>query len=101
MAKYSGGGESKRPRAGNPMPAKEDLAENEVAINATGDLDDLGRCQISAYWLDGYLPPSGVRGQVFFTNLAEFVRRQTADGRKVTALDERTHRLLDGPEITP
>lgn len=89
-----------KPRSDNPTPAKEDLGVDETAIRVHSDsLDELGRVQLSAFWLDGYLPPSGVRGQVFFTGLADFVRRNSRNGRKVTALDEHTHKLLDSLDL--
>jgi hypothetical protein len=79
-------------------PAEEDLAENEVALDVTGDLDEMGRAQFTAYWLDDCLSLSRLRGQVFHTKLAAFVRRETARGHKVTAFNERTHKILDGLE---
>lgn len=78
------------------IPRREDLAPNEVALSITSDrLDEQGRVQFTAHWLDDYLPPSGVRAQVFHTNLADFVHRQHRTGHRVTALDEHTHKLLD------
>lgn len=98
---YTGGGEPKSPRPANPVPAKEDLDADEVTIRIHDDFDDLGRCQFTAFWLEDYLTPDGVRGQVFFANLADWVRRTDADGRKVTALDNHTHQMLEGLEAAP
>lgn len=80
------------------IPGREDLTENEVVIAATSPVDDLGRAQFHAFWLDDYLTPDGVRGQVFHTDVAAFVRREADQGRKVTALDESTQAILDGLE---
>jgi hypothetical protein len=86
----------------NPIPAKETLAPDEVAIRIHSEaFDDFGRVQFTAFWLDDYLPPNGVRGQVFHTNLADFVRRNVAGDRKVTALDEHALTLLDDLELQP
>ncbi len=78
------------------IPDCSELDPNEFAITITDEhLDDLGRAQFFGHWLDDYLPPSGVRGQVFNTNVAGWVARQEREGRKVTALDEHTHQILD------
>jgi hypothetical protein len=74
-------------------PTYEDLADNEIAIRVDRDLDRQGCCRLTAFWRNDF---GGVRSQVFHANLEDFVNREHLDGRRVTALDEHTHRILDG-----
>lgn len=73
------------------MPSPEDftLPTETIVYPKSGEkLDDLGRIQFTAFWLDDYLPPNGVRGQVFHTNLADFIARDEARGKTVRVVGE-------------
>lgn len=48
----------------------------ETLVEVISPVDDLGRVQFVAYWRDDYLPPAGVRGQVFYARLDEFAARR-------------------------
>ncbi len=60
-----------------------DPAEMLVRISLGQNPDTGGRVQFTAFWLDDYLPPDGVRGQVFNTNLDRFVRDTTSPVRVI------------------
>jgi hypothetical protein len=69
-----------------PIPAREDFtSDNETIVWYSADrkFDDVGRIQFTAFWMDEWLTPAGVRGQVFFTNLAEFIARDAERGKTV------------------
>ena len=66
-----------------PMPTRDEIGANEVFVQVRSGPDHLGRVQFTAFWLDDYLPPNGVRGQVFNTLLDEYIARCEQDGRKV------------------
>jgi hypothetical protein len=57
-------------------------------------VDDFGRCQFIAFWLDhnvGYgCDEFGVRGQVFLTDPEAFAERRRAGGRAVTVIYDDT-----------
>lgn len=69
------------------MPTRDEFtAPNEVIVHQTSDAtpDEFGRTRFVAYWpTNQKWVPSGVRGQVFFTDLSRFVAEQEAEGRKV------------------
>lgn len=65
---------------------------NEVLVQFLDDEpDEQGRRRFCAMWLadnTGHaVNESGVRGQVFFTNVAEFVARTIRDGQTVRSMD--------------
>jgi hypothetical protein len=64
------------------MPTRDEIAPNEVLIHIPADAvpDSLNRVQFTAFWRDDYLPPSGVRGQMFYTDPDAFTVRSERDG---------------------
>lgn len=87
---------------GVPTPAWDDIAEDETVIAIDGSMDDLGRVHLDAFWRSAHGPGTatfhnplvGVRGQVFFTNLAEFVANFKRQGRTVRGVDDKTQAML-------
>lgn len=71
-------------------PANTDFTSDTeviVHIRAGAIPDSLSRLQFTAFWLDDYLPPDGVRGQVFYTSLDNFIAADEAKGRKVRVVE--------------
>lgn len=70
------------------MPTRTDFkAPNETIVHHRADVkpDDYGRFQFTAFWLtDQEWVPDGIRGQVFYTNLAKFIARSSGPVRVVT-----------------
>lgn len=56
----------------------------DVQVRAGRDVDDLGRAHFTAFWW-GYHPCVGesVRAQCFYTDLAAWIERHSAEGRVV------------------
>jgi hypothetical protein len=90
---------SKHPPAS--IPAKEDLTEGEVAVVIHCEPDDFGRVDLVVFWLEDYLTPAGVRGQVFFANLAEFLARHERCGVKVRGLNAFSGKILHSVQEEP
>ena len=67
---------------GSGLPVRPAHAR-EIVVEIEGPQDDHGRQTFFAYWLDDYLPPSGVRGQVFRCVLADWIKRKEAAGLTV------------------
>lgn len=65
------------------MPACDEIGSNDVLVQTLSKPDNLGRVRFAAFWIDDYLPPNGVRGQVFNTLLAKFTADCERDGKKV------------------
>lgn len=65
-------GQSK-PNLNNGTPADCRPADNETVIEIVEGPNRHGQHVFFAYWNDNYLPPSGIRGQIFVTNLDQFV----------------------------
>jgi hypothetical protein len=84
-----------------PIPAKEDLTEGEVAVVIHCEPDDFGRVGLVAFWLEDYLTPAGIRGQVFFANLAEFLARHERCGVKVRGLNAFSERFSTPSKRNP
>lgn len=61
----------------------------EFIVHVGGSAPDLfGRTQFAAFWpTDQEWVPGGVRGQVFFASLEEFVARQRDQGYTVRTVD--------------
>lgn len=80
---------------------KHQLADNEFAFELveqtdTGDYVGIrsGRWRFFAYWLDDYLPPDGVRGQMFDTWIENWITQRLLKGEKVTPLDNAGRAIL-------
>lgn len=61
---------------------------DETIVHHAPDMkpDDFGRFQFTAFWLtDQEWVPGGVRGQVFNTNLQDFIARCSGPVRVVTS----------------
>ncbi|MFI5934742.1 hypothetical protein [Actinoplanes sp. NPDC051494] len=74
------------------IPSRGDFTsptETIVYPKAGSRADERGRSQFTAFWLDDYLPPDGVRGQVFHTSLIDFIARHEAQGKTVRVVGER------------
>lgn len=81
------------------MPSKEDVANNTIVLQVTGDKDSMGRRQFYAWWFDPCTPAEGgppdhVRGQVFHTYVEDFVKRSRQNGRRVVGKDERSREAI-------
>jgi hypothetical protein len=64
--------------------------KHETVIEVVDGPNRYGEHTFFAYWEDTYMPPSGVRGQIFLTSLSEFIKRtEKIDGSKIT------YRLVD------
>jgi hypothetical protein len=59
----------------NGTPADCRPINDETVIEVVSGPNKYGQHSFFAYWNDGYLPPSGVRGQIFLANLTDFVSR--------------------------
>lgn len=59
------------------MPSIEDVPFDGflIEVHPDSEPDGLGRQMFTIFWRDPYIPPSGVRAQVYFAVLAE----KTAD----------------------
>ncbi len=51
--------------------------ETETVMEILAGPDHLLRCEFVLYWHDDYLPPEGIRGQVFFADPAPYLARET------------------------
>ncbi len=64
-------------------PRPRDVSEIVVKVKGRAhNGDDI----FFAYWLDAYLPPNGVRGQIFVEPLDTFVKRNQQRGNRVRVL---------------
>ncbi|WP_433330016.1 hypothetical protein [Spirillospora sp. CA-294931] len=84
-----------------PRPTAAQIRPEEDLLQITGALDGMGRQQFSVYWASDtpYAqggPPDGVRGQVFHTQLDEFIttHQQRGDEVRIWAI---TGDAADGP----
>lgn len=66
-----------------PMPIVDELGPNDVFVQVHTEPDGQDRVQFTAFWRDDYLPPAGVRGEVFHTSLEKFTARCEKAGEKV------------------
>lgn len=67
------------------IPTRDELGPNDVLVHIPADArpDNFGRVQFTAFWLDDYLPPNGVRGQVFHADPEKFAAGIERRGEKV------------------
>jgi hypothetical protein len=70
-------------------------SDQEVCIEVHSEPDNFGRQQFTAMWLDDneWRGGSGVHGQVFFTDLSEFVSKTKEKGKTVRF-------VKDGEEVS-
>ena len=86
-----------------PLPLDQDIERSEALKAALADqgadvLIDLhqgpdhnGRHSFTAYWLDNYLPPTGIHAQVFRTTVSEFFERHQKQGKVVKFCPQELH----------
>jgi hypothetical protein len=92
-----------RDRQPTPKPSRDDIADNETVIAIYSTPDDLGRVHLVAFWHSAHGPgmPTfdnpfvGVRVQVFYTNLAEFVANAVRHGHTVRGIDDKSQLMID------
>jgi hypothetical protein len=90
-------------RQSAPKPSWDDIADNETVIAIYSPADDLGRVRLDAYWRSAHGPGTptfhnpfvGVRAQVSYTNLAEFVANTVRHGHTVRGIDDKSQLMID------
>jgi hypothetical protein len=90
-----------------PTPSWDDIANGETVVAIHGTPDDLGRVRLDAFWRSAHGPGTptfhnpfvGVRGQVFYTVLAEFIANTQRQGHTVRGVDDKSQALID--DATP
>lgn len=63
---------------------------DDIVIAVHTDPDGLNRQQFTTYWRDGYLPPDGVRAQVFYMPVDEHVKYWKSKGKRVAIVEDRS-----------
>ena len=66
----------------------------DVLIDIHRGPDRQGRHYFTAYWLDNYLAPTGVRAQHFSTVVSEFIERNKERGKVVEFCPQELHEDL-------
>ena len=89
-----------------PIPLDQDIERSEalkaalvdqgadVLIDIHQGPDQQGRHCFSAYWLDNYLPPTGVHAQHFKTAVSAFVARHKEQDKIVKFCPQELHEEL-------
>ena len=68
------------------LSALENAEPGSFVLDITPGVDGQGRHRFTAYWQDGFLPPSGVRGQCFHAELRQFHQNAQQQRRSVVEI---------------